>query len=735
MTLRYAQQASKTGWSVLILLLFLALISQVANAAVPPVISAGRVTDKIRIDGVLDEPEWNGAGNISDLTQQDPRPGVSTPFMTEVSVLVDDQNLYIGITCQDPDPGAIAIHTMQHDGNFYGDKVALVFDTFGDQRRGYYFEVNAAGARRDGLVSGSEDFSTDWDGIWDVRTRRTQKGWTAEIRIPAQTLRFTPGAEHWGFNVQRWVARDRIMLRWSGTSLDASFYDLRRAGLLKGMAGLQQGKGLSISSYNLVRYEADLEADNTTISWDDGLDITYNLTPGLTTVLTLNTDFAETDVDSRQVNLTRFPLFFPEKRSFFVEGSNMFSFGTGLGHDFIPFFSRRIGLFDGNQVPLYGGVKLLGQVNKWSIAALDAYMRDSDSSERTNLLAGRVTYDITNSLSLGSILTNGYPDGVHENTLAGFDALWQTSTFAGDKNLSIGEWIAWSGGDNSDNTDGQPTGWGLKLDYPNDLWDLFFIYKEFGDGLNPALGFLPRPGTRWFQGGGAYQPRPIGGLFDWVRQFYFELYMTYVEDLDGRTESWRVFTAPFNAQSESGEHFEGNIAPQFERIDEPFEISDGIVIQPGEYQFTRFRLEAQSSRHRLWRVGTTVWFGEFYTGRLTQWESFITFTSPRGHLQLELQSENDFGYLPEGDFIQRLSQLKIAYAFTPDHILSSYTQYDSESRNLGTNTRLRWTIRPGNDLYVVWNHGWEEPIGSHDRMLLHPVSDQIVVKLRLTFRE
>lgn len=703
-----------------------------AAAETPPVVKAGRAEGGIRLDGVLDEPAWRDAGVIPDLTQQEPHPGEPTPYRTEVLVVVDDRNLYIGVKCFDPDPARIAVHTMQRDGNLYGDEtVALVLDTFGDRRRGYYFEINAAGARLDGLISGSEDVSNDWDGIWDARTRRTPDGWTAEIRIPAQTLRFTPGAVGWGFNIQRRVARDRTTLRWAGTTLDARLEDLSRAGRLEGVDGLRQGKGLSISPYGLVRREADLVAEHPIVQGDGGLDVMVNLTSDLTAVLTLNSDFAETEVDNRQVNLTRFPLFFPEKRSFFVEGSNLFSFGAGLGRDFIPFFSRRVGLYHGRQVPLLGGVKVLGQVGKWSLAALDAATGRSAFTERTNLFAGRATCDLTDYLTVGTIVTDGDPDGVHGNTLLGVDALWQTSAFRSDKNLSLGGWAAWTGGDTPE---GRRTGWGLKLDYPNDLWDLFFIYKEFGDGLDPALGFLPRPGTRWYQGGGAYQPRPEGGLFDWVRQFYFETYLTYVEDLGGHVESWRLFTAPFNAQTESGEHLEANFAPQFERLEDPFEIADGVVIPPGDYPFTRYRVEAQSSRHRPWRIGSTVWFGDFYTGTLAQWESFITYTTLHGHLQLELQAENDYGHLPEGDFIQRLWQLKAAYAFTPDLIFSSYTQYDSESRNLGTNTRLRWTLRPGDDLYLVWNNGWEHPIGSRDRLSLRPVSNQVVVKLRWTFR-
>ena len=716
-----------------------ALPAPAPGAAAGHVVVAGRATGPVRIDGVLDEPDWGRAGVIPDLVQQDPHPGEPTPFRTEVRVLVDDRNLYFGITCIDPEPDRIAIHTMQRDGNMRGDDtVMLVLSTLGDHRRGYAFRVNAAGARLDGLISDPEDFSTDWDGIWDARARRTPEGWVAEIRIPAQTLRFTPGADAWEFNVERYVARDRMTLRWAGTTLDSFITDFRRAGKLAGVGELRQGRGLSISPYGLVRYHRVRGTDDEATQGDGGLDVTWNMTPEMTAVLTVNTDFAETEVDTRQVNLTRFPLFFPEKRSFFLEGSNLFRFGSGLHADFIPFFSRRVGLYHGRQVPIDAGVKLLGQSGRWGVALLDVQTGDAPGARSTNLFAGRVTYDVDEHLTVGAIGTNGDPDGVHDNYLYGFDVLWQTSTFRGDKNFSVGAWAATTGGDVPD---GDQSGWGLKVDYPNDLWDVFFVYKQFGEAMDPALGFLPRPGTRWFQGGGAYQPRPAGGFFDWVRQFYFEFYVTVVRDLhaDGGTQSWRVFTAPFNAATEGGVHLEANWVPQYERIDAPFEIAPGVVIPPGDYHFTRYRVEAQSSRHHPARVGATVWFGEFYEGHLTQYEGFVTWTDPRGHLSLSLEGETDVGHLPFGDFIQRLWQLKAVWAFTPDVVLSSYFQYDSESRNLGMNTRLRWTIRPGNDLYVVWNRDWLRPLDDEagrdvGAFAFRPLDDQLVVKLRWTFR-
>ncbi|MEN8162897.1 MAG: DUF5916 domain-containing protein, partial [Acidobacteriota bacterium] len=418
---------------------------------IPPQIETPITESAIRIDGLLDEPAWRDAAVIPHLEQQDPHPGEPSAFQTEVRILVDRHALYVAFVCFDPEPTKMAVHTMQRDGNFYGDDtVAVVLDTTGDGRRGYLFRVNAAGARLDGLVAGPESFSAEWDGIWDARTRRTPDGWTVEMRIPAQTLRFTWGLDRWGFNVERFIARERMTLRWSSPTLDSRLVDLQRAGVLAGAGNLRQGLGLSISPFGLMRSERNLVADETAFDSDIGGDITWNVTRDLTSYLTINTDFAETEVDTRQINLTRFPLFFPEKRSFFLEGSDLFEFGLGTNHEFIPFFSRRIGLFEGAQVPILAGVKVLGRTGPWSVGLLDTVMDETDGTDKTNLFAGRVTYDVNEHLTIGTIVTDGDPEGAQDNTLVGLDAVWRTSTFLGDKNFSVGGWAASSRGDVAD---------------------------------------------------------------------------------------------------------------------------------------------------------------------------------------------------------------------------------------------------------------------------------------------
>jgi len=693
-------------------------------------VAATALAGEIKVDGVLDEAAWQDAGVVADLTQQSPRSGGATPFRTEVRFLVDGSTLYVGFVCVDPEPSRISPHTMQRDADMTGDDtVSLLLDPFGDGRNGYLIRVNAAAARVDGLVSGPESTSLDWDGIWSAATRITPEGWTAEIAIPAQTLRFTAGREAWGLEVERWIARIRTTLRWSGTTLDAKLDDLSRAGTLRGVSGLKQGLGLSIAPYGLGELRSDFPAGERSLKGKAGLDVTYNLTPQLNAVATVNTDFAETEVDTRQVNLTRFPLFFPEKRTFFLEGSDLYVFGLGLGSSFVPFYSRRVGLFEGSIVPIDAGAKILGRAGPLGVALLDVGTRSTDLVPRANLFAGRVTWDVDSHLRVGTIVTNGDPSGATDNSLVGLDAVWRTSTFAGDKNFAVGLWGAGSTGDVDS---GRRTGWGLKVDYPNDLWDLYAIYRDFGDSLEPALGFLPRPGTRQYDLGGSFQPRPKGGPFSWVRQFFFELEGSLVTDLSGQTQSWRVFTAPFNARTQSGEHLEVNWAPQFEHLDEPFEIADGVVIPPGDYTFHRFRAEAFSSDHRPLRAGATVWFGSFFDGTLTQVSTYVNWTGPGGHLQAGLKASSNYGSLPWGSFITRLYQVSGVYAFTPDLVLSTYVQYDNESSDLGLNARLRWTIRPGADLYFVWNRGWQEP--EDGRNAFAPVAEQVVLKLRWTFR-
>ncbi|MFN7943010.1 MAG: DUF5916 domain-containing protein [Thermoanaerobaculia bacterium] len=687
---------------------------------------------KIRLDGNLDEAAWRLAATISELTEHEPEPGAAHDFRTRILLFTDGESLFLGYDCYDPEPDKISTHALQRDGNVEGDdSVDFVLDTFGDRTTAYWFLVTAGGARADGLVSAANGGipSLDWDGVWNATARRTATGWSAEVEVPARSLHFRRGVDGWGFNIARQIARRQAVLRWTAIPHDANFFDLQSAGRLDGLGGMEQGIGLAVAPFALAANSRARPRAAAT-QGQAGVDVSYSFTPELAGVLTYRTDFAETEVDTQQVNLTRFPLFFPEKRAFFVEGANQFEFGYGLEHDFLPFFSRRIGLFDEREVPLDGGLKVLGHVGPLSVGALGVRTRgNGGGAPAVDLAAGRFAYDLDAHWRVGTLFTHGDPDGRSDNDFAGFDVVYRTPSFRGDKNLVASLWGARSAGDVGP---GKRTGWGARLDYPNDRWTLYGDVREFGDSLDPALGFLPRPGTRWYKLGSAFQPRPDAtGPFSWARQFFFENYDYLITDLDGRTESWRLFLAPFNVVTQAGDHFEVNVVPYYERLASPFEISDGVTLPVGGYHFTRYRVQAEAASSRQFRPALTVWFGRFYDGHLTQWLPQVGWSSPRGHLLLELSGELDVARLRAGEFTDRLLGLRAVYAFTPDVVLSSFTQYDSTSSALGTNNLLRWTIRPGRDVYLVLNRSWNRRPGRG--LGFAPEDDQIRLKVRWTF--
>lgn len=703
---------------------------QASLGAQTPALRAERPGAPIRVDGHLDEAAWGAAAPVS-LAQQSPKPGAATPFLTSARVLVASEGLYIGFRCEDPEPARITTHTLQRDGDFGGDdQVSLLLDTLGDGRTAYYFSVNAAGARADGLVSGPESLSLDWDGLWQAATSRDGRGWSAEIFIPSRTLRFDPTRDRWGLNLERSVAREHLTLRWASPVLDAKAFDLSRAGVLDGVRGLDRGSGLSITPYASLQRLKDFSRGRGHWLGRGGVDLSAPLGAELSGVLTVRPDFAETEVDARQINLTRFELFFPEKRAFFLEGANQFQFGLGLEQTFLPFFSRSIGLVDGQPVPLDAGAKVLGRVGPLSIGALAIHQSAVATADGRTLGAARLSWDLDRHWRLGFIGTNGDPSAQARNSLGGLDSVWQTSELFGDKNFLVGLWGARSSGDLPA---GSPTGWGAKVDYPNDLWDMNITFNRFGDALDPGLGFLPRPGTRQLSAYTAFQPRPKPGALDWIRQAFFEVQYSRVEDLQGNLQSWQLFTAPFNITTQAGDHLEANSQPEREVLVQPFEISPGVVIPAGDYRFDRYRVQVESAASREWQLSSTFWMGGFYGGRLLQWIEGAGFNVAGGRFHLTLSTENDFGHLPWGDFVQRLYQLKAERAWSPDLILSALLQYDTATRDLGANLRLRWSPKPGVDAFLVWNRGWQRPDLNGPLRFL-PQQETVSAKLRWTFR-
>ncbi|MGC8792315.1 MAG: hypothetical protein ACP5U2_02865 [Bryobacteraceae bacterium] len=375
-------------------------------------------------------------------------------------------------------------------------------------------------------------------------------------------------------------------------------------------------------------------------------------------------------------------------------------------------------------------------MGRWNLAALDVQTRASPLAPAVNLAAARVSYDWTPRLRLGGIFTRGDPEGLRENSLIGFDAVWRTSRFRGDKNLLIGGWAAFTRGEpNPDYPEGNRAGWGFKVDYPNDLVDCSATFFQVGEALDPLLGFLPRPGVWHSINGCRLQPRPAReGSWSWIRQYFLRGYYERVVNYKGQVESWRYQWSPLGVQFDTGDEFKVEWTPRYEFLPVPFEIVPGLVIPPGPYRFDQWELDGQTSPQRALQLITENTVGGFYSGRLAQWTGQLRWASPRGRLQVGMAGEYNRGRLREADFLQRLWRLESTLAFNAYIVLTTLVQYDSESQNLGNNTRLRWTFRPGNDLFVVWNRGWQRLPQRPDEVIFAPTSETLAVKLRWTFR-
>ncbi|MDJ0765452.1 MAG: DUF5916 domain-containing protein [Myxococcota bacterium] len=463
-------------------------ISAAALADKTLALRAGALPDDFKLDGHLSETAWRRVDAIDELTMVMPQEGDKPTGQTIVKVLSNRKYIAIGIDCMDPKPGGIVSYSVGRDADLgEEDHIKIVIDTFGDGRSGYVFAVNPSGARYDALVAHrGEGENKNWDGMWQAKTTRHEGGWSAEILIPVRILSFKKGLARWSFNLERRIQRLMETSRWATPRQDYRITQTGHAGAITHLPDFDLGFGLSTRPSLLVGYGSpSIEADGSFES-DFSVDITQKLGPNVLASLTVNTDFAETEVDEFRTNLTRFPLFLPEKRSFFLEGSEIFDFGLGIGQDAMPFHSRRIGLVDGVEVPIWLGAKLHGQVGGASLGGLVVNMKETDQIDETNMGVFRVKQNVFKESSVGLIGTFGDPWGRKGSWTLGADFTYQTSEFLGDKNFLVGIWgmvmdredpIGRMAPGNVGATLGDDRyAIGGKIDYPNDLWDMKFVY-------------------------------------------------------------------------------------------------------------------------------------------------------------------------------------------------------------------------------------------------------------------
>jgi hypothetical protein len=688
-----------------------------------------RTTSHISIDGVLDEPDWKSAPTVGEILQREPHQGEAASERTEVRLIYDGQNLYIGVICFDSDPKRIIGTQMSRDADLSADdRIEILIDSFHDRRNAFYFATNPLGALVDGLIIENGQINKEWDAIWLVRTRRTEQGWSAEFAIPFKSLGFHRGEAAWGFNFSRTIKRKLEEDRWASPRLDVQFVQVSEAGEITGFNEIEQGRGLDVRPFLSSKALHNRDTGNDA-RIKAGADIFYNITPSLKWTTTINTDFGETEVDNRQINLTRFPLFFPEKRAFFLENAGAFSFlNSGSGADIVPFFSRRVGLLEGAEVPILAGTKLTGKVRDYDIGLLAVRTRATDFVEAKDFLVARVKRNVLKQSYVGGILTNGDPASpTYSRTFGGDFRLFSSHFLGKDQNFGVDGFLLKT---SNEGIKGKDTSFGFGIRYPNDLWGLSLDWKQIGENFRPALGFVPRTDVRKLSISAEFDPRPKDFLN--VRQMFHEFFFTRFTNLTrNRVESWRLFTAPINYELNSGEHIEFNYAPQFERLFEPFEIAEGVTLPAGDYRFTRWRFEINTASKRRWKFDNAWWFGSFWSGHANQFETGFQYkVAP--HFQTSLTLEQTFARLKQGNFVARVLIFRADYSVSPLLTFFNLVQFDNESRNLGWQSRVRWILRPGNDVFLVFSQGWiqDEARG----LKFHPIEAKLAGKVQYTFR-
>jgi hypothetical protein len=696
-------------------------------------------TETIAIDGVLDEPVWRSAPAIGELTQRTPNQGEAPTDRTDVILLRDSDYLYIGVVAHDAEPRRVIGTQMARDASLAADdRIEILLDTFRDQRSAFYFATNPSGALVDGLVANGQ-LNADWDAIWDVRTRRTDRGWTAEFAIPFKSLSFPSDRGVWGFNVARHIYRKLEEDRWSGARLDTQLYQLSEAGEITNLAGLTQGIGLDARPFLAARWLRVGSDDDGRAK--PGLDVFYNITPSLKLTATFNTDFGETEVDARQINLSRFSVLFPEKRAFFLQGAGVFNFASigpepagGIpptGADVYPFFSRQIGLLGGQEVPLDAGVKLTGTVGRTDVGLLGVRTGDLPIVSEKNFLVGRVKRNLLKQSYIGAIVTSGNPAEGESGQTVGADVRLATSRFLGrPNNVVVNGYAVKSVNEGSP---GRDWSYGFSAHYPNDRFNAQIAFREIQENFKPALGFVQRDNVRLFRIAGSYNPRPKNFLN--VQQMFHDVYYTHFTRLDnGEVESWDLYVTLLDWHLRSGDNLHGmfDFNPTYERLFEPFEISPDVFLLPGEYRFTRFRSNLLSTATKRRLSGSiNLTYGGYWSGHAEQLTTSLTYKVPP-QFTVTVSTNQTFARLPEGHFIARILTGNVSYAATPRLSFSNLVQYDNRSRNMGWQSRIRWTLQPGNDLFFAFNQGWMHEDGGTLRFSTQDT--KVSAKFQYSFR-
>lgn len=716
-----------------------ALLAQAESAGTATKqLKAVRTSLPIVLDGRLDEPAWANAAVIeSDDLHQILPVEYSTPTQrTRFLVLYDNDALYLAADMHDDQPELMTAKVLRQGGNnsWLDDQFNIWLDPFNDKRSGYRFQVNPHGVRQEGLARSGDQVQWQWNGIWQAEAQQGDDGWAVETRIPFKTISFNPETDTWGLNLNRRVARNNETMGWVSRNRTQS---PAVSGELNGISDIRQGLGLDIvpSLTAISRRDYSPRTDETDL--EPSLDVFYKLTPSLNASLTLNTDFSATEVDDRQVNLTRFGLFFPEQRDFFLQDADIFEFGRigqrtmdspfarPLEENGLPFFSRRIGLSaTGEPVDLEGGGKVSGRAGRWTIGTLAIRQDEFENVEASDLFVARAAANVLAESSVGFIATDGDPLTNLDNSLAGVDFRYQNTRLPNGKTLESEAWYQRS---STENRSGDEDAWGFRAWSPNTAGFKGGVgVKEIQANFYPALGFVNRRDIRDYTGELGYTYRPSGR--GW-RSLYTGTNVQRIENLGGGLQS-EVAQLRAEIENQTTDKLTLRYQNEKEGVRLPFEIFDGVIIPPGDYSFDQLRAGVSTGPHRHVVTSASYAAGDFYDGDIATVNASVEWI-PVPRFRASLSYDYNDVRLPQGDFELRLARTGIDYIMSSKLSWVNLIQYDNATKTTGINSRLHWIPEAGRELFIVLNHNLEDFDGDG---VNHSDTADFTIKYRHTFR-
>lgn len=686
-----------------VLAIYCLVIAEIALSqhSKPDTIVAAYIREKISFDGRLNEAFWQFSPSIENFTQRELYFGQPSSERTELVVVYDDLALYIGVWCFQKQ-NSIRAKYLKRDFDYnQDDNFQIALSPFNDRRNGYLFIINPNGARADLEVSGDND-NIDWNGVWDAKTSRNDSGWFAEIQIPFNSLQFKKDSvKVWAINFERNIRSKKEQDRWQGWSRDYSFENFQYAGTLTGIRNIGYAKYFELKPYLLGGFEKN-KNEKINFPGKTGADLNINLTPTLKLNLTANTDFAQVEVDRIQTNLTRFDLYYPEKRDFFLEGYNNFQLYLGNNNQF--FYTRQIGLEQLHPVPVLGGARVFGKLGKNNIGFLSIETGKQDTIPATNNAVFRYKHDIGSQSYIGCIITS-HINSRSANQVYGIDVNYTTSSFLKNKNLVVAGLIAESVDDYR--TTGNSLAYRVFCDYPNDLVDHFIAISGLEQNFNPSLGFLQRKNYKAFNWHLVFDPRWFTAYG--FRQFDFKFWdlAYFITQNTNELESWNNEIRPLGFILKTGESFEFDLQQSYDRLKKEFVLSDSAIIPVGKYKMhnTKFQFSTYQAR-KVW-LQLFYNYGKFYNGKIRTFSSSLGVNFSK-HINLTTDYTYNLVKLPAANVITNELAEFINYAFTTKLDLSLFVQWNSLDGILFGNFRLHWIPKIGTDFYFVYNRGYEK---------------------------